>query len=90
MVNGNGYKVAFWVMATIATVGIVMLTNAIVSNDKTREIGDRLIVDAAILRDETLSDKFSILQTQANDCIHRIDLRLSRIETKMGIDISGR
>jgi Ni/Fe-hydrogenase subunit HybB-like protein len=74
MTNGNGYKVAFWVMTVIATIGMVLIINAVVGNDRLRQSGDSKLLEC-----------YNALQLTFNDSLHSIDIRLTRIEDKLGV-----
>ncbi|MDD5010425.1 MAG: hypothetical protein PHC68_18745 [Syntrophorhabdaceae bacterium] len=41
--NGNGFKVAFWTMTVIATIGMTALSSAMVNNDRLRASEDQRI-----------------------------------------------
>jgi len=76
MNNGNGYRVAFWVMATIATGGMIILGTGMVSNDRLRASEDQRI-------ENTLSVQFSTIKDLTNTKLDTILQRLTRIETKI-------
>lgn len=73
--NNNSYKVAFWLMTVVCGVWLVSLTTCVISTYNRLE--DKNIVVLARIND---------LHQVSNDCLHKIDLRLSRIEYKMGVD----
>jgi hypothetical protein len=51
-------------------------------------IGNNMIKnnDERIMADQKLEEKFLCLKETSNECLHKIDLRLSRIENKLGIN----
>ena len=71
MVNGNGkWQVGFWVM-TVLVIGSFTWTS----------ISAMFIFKKV----ECNTDRYFSLKETANDCLHKIDLRLSRIEDKLKI-----
>lgn len=74
MGNNNGYKVAFWVMATIATLGLMTLAGAVVNNDRLRASEDGRI-----------EYKMEGYRTERNTQYTEIIQRLTRIETFLKI-----
>lgn len=76
--NGK-WQLAFWVIAIIAGTWLVALTQGVVNNYYRGE--DKR---AAIL------EKIERLTTIANDTLHVIDLRLTRIEERLDISAARR
>ena len=58
--NGNGFKIAFWVMTVIATVGLVGVINAVVVNDRTRQTEDKGICEKVEQGDKVNRDMFLV------------------------------
>ena len=75
MAENGSYKTAFWVMTTIATVGLVLLGSAMISNDRLRASEDLRIENNARLEIGSVKD-----------CFYKIDRRLARIEMKLGVE----
>ena len=76
-INGNG-KTALTIALIIFEVIIVSII--LFMGNKT--------IDAYNLltrQDRVLEEKFYVLKDISNDCLHKIDLRLSRIEHKLGV-----
>jgi len=82
MNNGNGYRVAFWVMTVIATVGLVMVSNAIIGNDRLRASEDKCIIDKTEIRTREVEVKID----KVKEYYLSIDRRLSRIEYALKIE----
>ena len=71
MSEGNGkWQVGFWVI-TVLVVGSFAWTSFSAWNNQQKI--------------EKNTERYIILKEVANDCLHKIDLRLSRIEDKLGI-----
>lgn len=80
--NGSEkWQIGFWVI-TVLVVGSFTWTTACYLTNQCRieKNADERAKQVAILL-----DKYESLKQTANDCLHKIDLRLARIEDKLGI-----
>lgn len=80
--NGNGFKVAFWVMATIALFGIGSLSGYVVANDRIRASEDQRV-------EEKLTENLKFVEVKVDknkEYFYEIKAQLARIEEKLGIE----
>jgi hypothetical protein len=72
--NNGGYRIAFWVVTVICSVWLVALTTNVINTYNRLE--DR--------NSSTLA-RVNELHETANESLHCIDMRLTRIEEKLGV-----
>jgi len=68
--NGGKWQVGFWVITALVIGSFSWTTFCAFNNQR---------------RIEILADRYIGLREISNDCLHKIDLRLSRIEQKLDI-----
>lgn len=90
--NGNGFKIAFWVMTTVCTVGLLSMTSYVVANDKEsrgRDDSLRTVIDqkheAQVV---LLNDKFEqlrelIQQQSSNIAVMQTDMKYIKRKLEM-------
>ena len=61
--NGNGYRIAFWVMTVITTVFMLSIVNAVIANDKESRVRDDEI--KSCINDYIIPMKESIARIEA-------------------------
>jgi len=76
--GNNSYRTAFWVMATIATVGMIILGTGMISNDRMRASEDLRIDSNSISRDNMIKDLMVSKLDNVLDRLVRIEVRLER------------
>lgn len=72
--NGNALKLGGVVTLIVGV--LYFIGNSIIRNDEKR-----------ICEDQRIEARFNDLRETANDCLHKIDKRLSRIEDRLGIEV---
>jgi len=70
MGNDSKWQIGFWVISALVIGSFTWTTFCAFNNQR---------------RIEDLTTKHYDLKEVANDCLHKIDLRLSRIENKLGV-----
>lgn len=72
--SSDKWQIAFWVIAYLVIGSFSWTTFCAYRNQN---------------HIESLSDRFMALKEVSNDCLHKIDLRLSRIESKLNIEVKN-